>query len=65
MAGVLLESAGPWSTMGHLLHMPSHTFVRVGRYNDAVLANIRPAPRSTAPPPRPAPPARPAPSVRP
>lgn len=24
---------------GHLVHMPSHTFARVGRYSDAVLAN--------------------------
>mmetsp|Transcript_9819 Transcript_9819/g.29541 ORF Transcript_9819/g.29541 Transcript_9819/m.29541 type:complete len:672 (+) Transcript_9819:193-2208(+) len=40
-ASRMLDSVGPWSSMGHLLHMPSHTFVRVGRYNDAVLANIR------------------------
>lgn len=24
---------------GHLVHMPSHIYIRVGRYNDAVLAN--------------------------
>ncbi len=26
---------------GHLVHMPSHTYIRIGRYHDAVLANIR------------------------
>jgi len=26
---------------GHLVHMPSHTFWRVGRYNDAAIANSR------------------------
>ncbi len=32
---------GPWWTgFGHLLHMPSHTFLRIGRYHDAVLSNI-------------------------
>lgn len=25
---------------GHLVHMPSHTYIRVGRYHDAALANI-------------------------
>lgn len=25
----------------HLQHMPSHTFLRVGRYHDAMLANIQ------------------------
>ena len=25
---------------GHLVHMPAHTYIRVGRYNDAVLANV-------------------------
>ncbi|KAK9824022.1 hypothetical protein WJX72_007032 [[Myrmecia] bisecta] len=27
--------------LGHLIHMPSHTYVRIGRYHDAVEANIR------------------------
>jgi predicted Zn-dependent protease len=26
---------------GHLVHMPAHTYIRVGRYHDAVLANER------------------------
>jgi tetratricopeptide (TPR) repeat protein len=26
---------------GHLVHMPSHVYVRVGRYSDAVQANLR------------------------
>ena len=26
---------------GHLVHMPAHTYMRVGRYHDAVLANER------------------------
>ena len=38
-AEALLE-AGPWDTMGHLRHMPSHTFQRVGRYHDGVLSNV-------------------------
>jgi tetratricopeptide (TPR) repeat protein len=25
---------------GHLVHMPAHTYIRVGRYNDATLANF-------------------------
>ena len=25
---------------GHLVHMPSHTYIRVGRYNDATLTNF-------------------------
>ena len=28
-------------TAGHLTHMPSHIYIRVGRYHDAVLANER------------------------
>jgi tetratricopeptide (TPR) repeat protein len=28
---------------GHLVHMPSHIFYRIGRYNDAAQANIRAA----------------------
>jgi tetratricopeptide (TPR) repeat protein len=28
---------------GHLVHMPAHTYIRVGRYHDAVLVNIRAA----------------------
>ena len=26
---------------GHLVHMPAHTYLRIGRYHDAVLANER------------------------
>lgn len=26
---------------GHLVHMPGHTYIRIGRYHDAALANIR------------------------
>lgn len=26
--------------MGHLLHMPSHLYIRVGRWHDAVVANV-------------------------
>ena len=40
-AEVLLREAGPWDSMGHLRHMPSHTFQRTGRYHDAVAANVR------------------------
>ena len=40
-AARLLAAAGPAATMGHLLHMPSHTYVRIGRWHDAVLSNIR------------------------
>ncbi|KAK9835405.1 hypothetical protein WJX81_007635 [Elliptochloris bilobata] len=37
----LLSSSGPWRRrFGHLLHMPSHLFVRIGRYHDAAAANI-------------------------
>jgi hypothetical protein len=25
--------------MGHLSHMPSHTYLRVGRWHDAVVSN--------------------------
>jgi hypothetical protein len=28
---------------GHLVHMPSHIYFRVGRYKDSALANIRAA----------------------
>ena len=41
VAQLLLARGGPAATMGHLLHMPSHTYVRVGRYHDATVANIR------------------------
>lgn len=41
VAQLLLARGGPAATMGHLLHMPSHTYVRVGRYHDATIANIR------------------------
>jgi tetratricopeptide (TPR) repeat protein len=33
----LLRSLVPGS--GHLVHMPSHTYIRTGRYHDAVLSN--------------------------
>lgn len=33
----LLRNLVPGS--GHLVHMPSHTYIRVGRYHDGVLAN--------------------------
>ncbi len=37
----LLSGRGPWRRrFGHLLHMPSHLFVRIGRYHDAVAANV-------------------------
>lgn len=37
----LLAGPGPWQQrFGHLLHMPSHLFVRLGRYRDAAAANI-------------------------
>lgn len=39
-ADVFLRDPGPWDTMGHLLHMPSHTFQRIGRYHDGVLSNV-------------------------
>lgn len=26
---------------GHLVHMPSHTYIRIGQYHDAVLANLK------------------------
>ena len=36
-----------WPTLsrvaGHLVHMPAHIYYRIGRYNDAVLANVRAA----------------------
>ncbi len=35
------ERLGPFApTAGHLVHMPSHIWVRVGRWNDAVQANL-------------------------
>ena len=35
-----MTGQGPWQhSMGHLLHMPSHTFVRLGRWHDGVVAN--------------------------
>jgi tetratricopeptide (TPR) repeat protein len=34
-----LASAVPGA--GHLLHMPGHTYMRIGRYHDAMLANKR------------------------
>jgi hypothetical protein len=38
---MLEEEAGVWGVgLGHLLHMPSHTFVRIGRWHDAVTANV-------------------------
>jgi tetratricopeptide (TPR) repeat protein len=35
----LLPSLAPNS--GHLVHMPAHIYIRVGRYHDAILANQR------------------------
>lgn len=36
-----LTGPGPWRhSQGHLLHMASHTFVRLGRYHDGVLSNV-------------------------
>ena len=32
-----------WYRVGHLVHMPSHIYFRVGRYQDSALANIRAA----------------------
>ena len=41
---------------GHLVHMPSHIYIRVGRYSDAAQSNIQPsrliAPTSPRRPPR-------------
>ena len=31
-AHMLHQVYGAWRHMGHLMHMPSHTFIRVGRY---------------------------------
>ena len=36
-----LANLVPWS--GHLVHMPSHIYFRLGRYQDSALANIRAA----------------------
>ena len=37
-----LTGQGPWQhSQGHLLHMASHTFVRIGRYHDGVMSNVR------------------------
>src|SRR6185436_2600417 len=33
----LLRNLVPGS--GHLVHMPSHTYIRIGRYHDGVVAN--------------------------
>ncbi len=38
-SAALLEHAVPGS--GHLTHMPSHIYIRTGRYHDGVLANQR------------------------
>lgn len=38
-AEVLLSKPGPWQGMGHLRHMPSHIFQRIGRYHDGVVSN--------------------------
>jgi tetratricopeptide (TPR) repeat protein len=35
----LLRNLVPGS--GHLLHMPSHTYIRTGRYHDGVLSNLK------------------------
>jgi len=38
--GADVLSAGPaYPHYGHLTHMPSHTYIRVGRWHDAVVAN--------------------------
>lgn len=29
----------PFASMGHLSHMPGHTYIRLGRWGDAVAAN--------------------------
>lgn len=40
-ANRLTYGNGPWKAhQGHLLHMPSHTFIRTGKYHDAVLSNV-------------------------
>ena len=37
-----LTGQGPWRhSQGHLLHMASHTFVRLGRYHDGVVSNVK------------------------
>ncbi|DBA79517.1 TPA: hypothetical protein ACH3X2_007704 [Trebouxia sp. C0005] len=37
-----LTGQGPWShSQGHLMHMASHTFVRLGRYHDGIQSNVR------------------------
>ena len=40
VADVLLRDPGPWDSMGHLLHMPSHTYQRIGRYHNGVISNV-------------------------
>ena len=31
--------AAPMPGAGHMVHMPGHIYIRVGRYNDAIMAN--------------------------
>jgi hypothetical protein len=40
-AAVLDPAGGHWGAagLGHLMHMASHTFVRIGRWHDAVVSN--------------------------
>ncbi|DBA83504.1 TPA: hypothetical protein ACH3X2_006432 [Trebouxia sp. C0005] len=40
-ADMLHNGNGTFRHMGHLLHMPAHIFVRLGRYHDAVEAGLR------------------------
>ncbi|KAL0032084.1 hypothetical protein WJX77_004214 [Trebouxia sp. C0004] len=40
-ADMLHSGNGTFRHMGHLLHMPAHVFVRLGRYHDAVEAGLR------------------------
>ena len=41
-AEAFADKLGPmFPAAGHLVHMPGHTYMRVGRYHDAILANER------------------------
>ena len=35
-----LASGPGYPSMGHLVHMPSHTYLRLGRWHDAVTSNV-------------------------
>ena len=40
-AALLQPASGLWGLgLGHLLHMSSHTFVRIGRWHDAAVSNM-------------------------